>query len=124
MGREHIKVAKFGGSSLADGAHFRQVKEIVEADPQRRYIVPSAPGKRSPQDEKVTDLLYLCYEEAKHGRSYKKLLDKIKLRYKEICQELSMEFFLEPEFEKIEAAFLDHAGAEYAASRMRPVTVR
>ena len=77
MGREHIKVAKFGGSSLADAAHFQKVREIVEADPERRYIVPSAPGKRSPQDEKVTDLLYLCYEEAKHGRPYKKLLEKI-----------------------------------------------
>lgn len=117
MGREHIKVAKFGGSSLADAAHFQKVREIVEADPERRYIVPSAPGKRSPQDEKVTDLLYLCYEEAKHGHPYKKLLEKIKERYKEICRDLSMEFFLEPDFGKIEAAFLEHAGAEYAASR-------
>ena len=117
MGREHIKVAKFGGSSLADAAHFQKVREIVEADPERRYIVPSAPGKRSPQDEKVTDLLYLCYEEAKHGRPYKKLLEKIKERYKEICRDLSMDFFLESDFGKIEAAFLEHAGAEYAASR-------
>ena len=117
MGREHIKVAKFGGSSLADAAHFQKVREIVEADPERRYIVPSAPGKRSPRDEKVTDLLYLCYEEAKHGHPYKKLLEKIKERYKEICRDLSMDFFLESDFGKIEAAFLEHAGAEYAASR-------
>lgn len=63
MEKEQIKTAKFGGSSLADAAHFRKVKEIVEADPARRYIVPSAPGRRSPEDEKVTDLLYRCYQE-------------------------------------------------------------
>ena len=117
MGKEPIKVAKFGGSSLADAAHFRKVKEIVEADPQRRYVVPSAPGKRSAEDEKITDLLYLCYEEAKHGRPYEKLLHKIRSRYEEICRELSLELSLEKDFEKIEHAFLEHAGAEYAASR-------
>ena len=55
MADRKIKVAKFGGSSLADAAQFRKVKEIVNADAARRYIVPSAPGKRDSKDEKVTD---------------------------------------------------------------------
>ena len=110
-------MAKFGGSSLADAAHFQKVREIVEADPERRYIVPSAPGKRSPQDEKVTDLLYLCYEEAKHGRPYKKLFGEDQGEIQRDLPGSFMDFFLESDFGKIEAAFLEHAGAEYAASR-------
>ena len=56
-----ITVAKFGGSSLADADQFRKVQAIIESDPARRYIVPSAPGKRSSDDRKITDLLYLCH---------------------------------------------------------------
>ena len=58
-----IKVVKFGGSSLADAEHFRQVAAIVKADPNRRFVVPSAPGKRFKEDTKVTDMLYTCYNE-------------------------------------------------------------
>ena len=58
----NIKVVKFGGSSLADAEHFKQVASIIKADPNRRYVVPSAPGKRFSEDTKVTDMLYTCYE--------------------------------------------------------------
>ena len=58
----NVKVVKFGGSSLADAAHFKQVASIIKADPNRRYVVPSAPGKRFKEDIKVTDMLYRCYE--------------------------------------------------------------
>lgn len=57
-----IKVVKFGGSSLADAQHFKQVADIIRSDPSRRYVVPSAPGKRFSGDTKVTDMLYRCYE--------------------------------------------------------------
>ena len=57
-------VCKFGGTSMADAAAMRQAAEIVKADPRRRYIVVSAPGKRSAEDEKITDLLYACHAEA------------------------------------------------------------
>ena len=60
-----IKVVKFGGSSLADAEHFRQVASIIKADPSRRYVVPSAPGKRFSDDTKVTDMLYTLYELAR-----------------------------------------------------------
>lgn len=90
MKKEQIKTAKFGGSSLADAAHFRKVKEIVEADPARRYIVPSAPGRRSPEDEKVTDLLYRCYQEASSGADYHNSMEKIRKRYQDIIDELRL----------------------------------
>ena len=57
-----IKVVKFGGSSLADAAQFKQVADIIKADPARRFVVPSAPGKRYKDDTKVTDMLYTCYK--------------------------------------------------------------
>ena len=117
MEKEQIKTAKFGGSSLADAAHFRKVKEIVEADPARRYIVPSAPGRRSPEDEKVTDLLYRCYQEASSGADYHNSMEKIRKRYQDIIDELSLNVSLDAQFEKITQAFLGCAGEEYAASR-------
>ena len=58
---EHLVVAKFGGTSVADAAQFRKIKEIVADNPQRRFIVVSAPGKRYPEDRKVTDLLLDAY---------------------------------------------------------------
>ncbi|MCD7818933.1 MAG: aspartate kinase, partial [Lachnospiraceae bacterium] len=126
---EKAIVAKFGGSSLADAGQFRKVKEIIESDPRRRYIVVSAPGKRVNKgkeesrteiaggDEKVTDLLYKCYENASGGEDYKALLDQIRNRYQEIIDELGLEISLERDFDKIETAFLGGAGEEYAASR-------
>ena len=53
-----LVVAKFGGSSLADANQFRKVAKIVKENPDRKYIVPSAPGKRIDDDIKITDLLY------------------------------------------------------------------
>ena len=61
-------VTKFGGSSLANDEQFRKVRSILELEPTRMYLIPSAPGKRYPTDEKVTDLLYSCYELASAGR--------------------------------------------------------
>ena len=63
-------VAKFGGSSLADAAQFQKVAAIIKARPSRKYIVASAPGKRSPEDTKVTDLLYSCYNKAVAGEDF------------------------------------------------------
>lgn len=117
MTENQVLVAKFGGSSLADAGQFEKVKKIIQSNPARRYIVPSAPGKRSESDEKVTDLLYRCYEEAVHGRDYSVLLDKIKRRYQDIIDALVLDISLADEFDKIEFAFQNHAGEAYAASR-------
>lgn len=117
MEKENVIVAKFGGSSLADAGQFRRVKRILERNPARRYVVPSAPGRRSEEDEKVTDLLYQCCEQAERGLPYQPLLDKIKTRYQEIAQELGITVPLEREFAVIEQAFSGGAGKNYAASR-------
>lgn len=111
------KVVKFGGSSLASARQFKKVGEIIRSDKARRYVIPSAPGKRSSKDEKVTDMLYACYDAASTGGSYKKLLNKIKDRYHEIINGLDLNLNLDHEFERIEENFLGGAGRDYAASR-------
>lgn len=111
------KVVKFGGSSLASARQFKKVGDIIRADKARRYVVPSAPGKRNDKDEKVTDLLYQCYDAASEGRSYKKILEKIKTRYEEIIEGLEVNLSLDHEFARIEENFVNKAGRDYAASR-------
>ena len=115
-----IKVVKFGGSSLADAEHFRQVAAIVKADPTRRYVVPSAPGKRDKQDTKVTDLLYECYNliKAKEPREViDAAYDRICDRYNSIINELGLDFDLSGELEYVKNAMLHASGRDYAASR-------
>jgi aspartate kinase len=111
------KVVKFGGSSLASAKQFKKVGDIIRGDKSRRYVVPSAPGKRSDKDEKVTDMLYQCYEAATQGKSYKKILEKIRERYDEIIDGLNLNLNLDFEFATIEENFLKQAGKDYAASR-------
>lgn len=111
------KVVKFGGSSLASARQFKKVGDIIRSDKARRYVVPSAPGKRNDKDEKVTDLLYQCYDAAAAGASYKKILEKIKNRYEEIISGLDLNLNLDYEFSRIEENFLAKAGRDYAASR-------
>jgi aspartate kinase len=111
------KVVKFGGSSLASAGQFKKVGNIINSDPDRKYVIPSAPGKRFAKDTKVTDMLYHCYETAVSGEDFSEILEQIKARYNEIIQGLGLELSLEDEFKTIEAAFKDKAGSDYAASR-------
>ena len=115
-----VKVVKFGGSSLADAEHFRSVASIVKSDPKRMYVVPSAPGKRFPNDVKVTDLLYQCYElirskapKAEIDAFYQKIVD----RYMGIIRDLGMDFNISGELEYVKNAMMHASGRDYAASR-------
>ena len=110
-------VVKFGGSSLASAKQFKKVADIIRADKGRRYVVPSAPGKRNDKDEKVTDLLYQCYDAASQGKSYKKILEKIRDRYEEIIDGLHLNLNLDHQFQIIEENFQAGVGRDYAASR-------
>ena len=112
-----IKTVKFGGSSLASAAQFKKVRDIICADESRRYVVPSAPGKRFPDDTKVTDMLYLCYAQAESGEDFDRQLNEIKERYNEIINGLSLDLSLDNEFETIKKQFEAKAGSDYAASR-------
>ena len=111
------KVVKFGGSSLANAEQFQKVGDIIRSDESRRYVVPSAPGKRFSADTKVTVLLYTCYGKAEAGEDFTDVLTEIKGRFYEIIKGLNLDLSLEEEFRQIEADFKAHAGNEYAASR-------
>ncbi len=112
-----VKVVKFGGSSLADAEHFKQVASIIKADPARRYVVPSAPGKRSKDDTKVTDMLYHCYEMVRKGENIDEYYRLICDRYNGIIKELGLEFDISGELEYVKSAISHRAGRDYAASR-------
>lgn len=111
------KVVKFGGSSLASAEQFKKVGDIIRSDSERKFVVPSAPGKRNSKDTKVTDMLYACYEAAEKEEDFKDQLKAIKARYEEIISGLSLTLSLDSEFKKIEADFKKKAGKDYAASR-------
>ena len=111
------KVVKFGGSSLASAEQFKKVGEIIQADHCRRYVVPSAPGKRSSSDTKVTDMLYSCYNLAIREKKFTGLLDEIRARYQEIIDGLELDLSLDHEFEMIRENFSRKIGRDYAASR-------
>ncbi len=112
-----VITAKFGGTSLADASQIRKVAEIIKSNPERRYVVASAPGKRFKDDIKVTDLLYSCYSEFAKGDEYSGTLAKIKARYAEIISELGIKFDIGAEIEKIENELRYYPPADYLASR-------
>ena len=121
---ERIIVAKFGGTSVADAAQFRKVKDIIQSSPERRFIVVSAPGKRFPEDVKVTDLLLDCYAKAVAGESFAEQLDQIRARFRSILDDLKMSFPLDDELEVLEKSLLTDPMEDYAASRGEYLTAR
>lgn len=112
-----IKVVKFGGSSLASADQFAKVGNIIHADEARKFVVPSAPGKRNSKDTKVTDMLYACYDLVEKDQDFSVQFRKIKERYNSIINGLNLKFSLDDEFKKISEDFKNKAGADYAASR-------
>ena len=112
-----IKVAKFGGSSLSDGAQFAKVKNIIEQDPSRRVVVVSAPGRRTSDDNKVTDLLYLVKAHIKYDVSYDSIFEMIEQRYMDIRSECGLSLDLDQEFEIIRSQLNKSVSMDYLASR-------
>ena len=112
-----VKVVKFGGSSLASAEQFTKVGDIIRSDESRKYVVPSAPGKRNSKDTKVTDMLYACYDLAENDQDFKVMLRKIKDRYDSIINGLHLKLALDEEFKIIAENFKAKAGVDYAASR-------
>ncbi len=112
-----VKVVKFGGSSLADAHQFKKVYDIIKSESDRRYVVPSAPGKRFKDDIKVTDMLYDCYAKVSKGADFAEAFKPIKERYNSIIADLGLKLSLDDEFVKIKTCFEARAGRDYAASR-------
>ncbi len=114
-----IKVCKFGGTSMADGNIILSAAKIVNADPQRRYVVVSAPGKRFSGDIKVTDLLYKCYDELASGdkKAFEETFEKISLRFLNIEKEIGKELGVQESLNEIKKEMLDGVSVDYFASR-------
>ncbi|MBQ6636285.1 MAG: aspartate kinase [Lachnospiraceae bacterium] len=113
-----MKVVKFGGSSLANSEQFKKVGDIIRADKDRKYVIPSAPGKRFSKDTKVTDLLYRLADEALQKEDFSGTLEEIKERYNEIIEGLGLEgFSLDDQFEEIKKHMTESPEVDYAASR-------
>ena len=111
-----MRVCKFGGSALRCAEDFRQVRALTEAEPDRRVIVPSAPGKRDRTDEKITDLLYACQSAAESGRGFGHLFDHIAARYREIAAGLGLPA-PDGELRQIYTGLRRGEGPAWAASR-------
>jgi len=112
-----IKVCKFGGSSLADAGQFRRVKEILLSDPSRRFVVPSAPGKRFSDDIKITDRLYQCFRMARNGENITAAFAPIKERYEQIIADLGLSIDLSSQLDETCARIQRSDNPDYAASR-------
>ncbi|MBR2674249.1 MAG: aspartate kinase [Mogibacterium sp.] len=112
-----VKVVKFGGSSVADGLQLAKVKEIIESDPERRYVVVSAPGKRFDGDSKITDLLFMCKAHAEHNIPYEQLLQVVTDRYSAIKYNLNIDVDLEDAYKEIKAQMNSGCSEDYVASR-------
>lgn len=115
-----VKVAKFGGSSVADVIQFKKVKSIIESDQTRRFVVVSAPGKRFETDTKLTDLLYLCQTHVEHNLPWDQLFQVVRDRFTAMALSLGLPADapdLEREFETIREDLNGGAGADYIASR-------
>ncbi|MPM10149.1 Aspartokinase 3 [bioreactor metagenome] len=119
-----IKVVKFGGSSLSEAAQFKKVKQIIVSDPARRYVVVSAAGKRRKDDNKITDLLYLCHAHIQYSVSYESVFGMVEERYREIRDELGLSFDIESEFAEIRRNMVKGMPADYLVSRGEYLTAR
>lgn len=115
------KVCKFGGSSLASADQIIKAQAIIESQPSRRFVVPSAPGKRGPEDRKITDLLYLCHESAEQGVAFTEAFGIIAERFGEIAQQLKIDLDLGALLDEVQRGITENAragrGPDYAASR-------
>ena len=112
-----LKTVKFGGSSLADAGQFRKCADIIRSDASRRYVVVSAPGKRSWNDIKITDLLYRCCDAAHEDLDFSDSFRLIRERYNEIVAELGLDLDLNAKLDHIEDKLRRKADRDYAGSR-------
>ncbi len=110
-------VAKFGGSSLSESKQFIKVKNIITSDNNRKFIIPSAPGKRHSKDHKITDLLYMCQQLASHGLNFDEIYSLVQKRYEDICEELNLDLDISSILTDIRKQIQDGASKDYAASR-------
>ncbi len=113
----NIKVAKFGGTSMANKEAILKVKDIIQSDPERRFIVVSAPGKRFKGDEKITDLLLASYEEKNNSGDCHIYFSKIRERFTEIVRDFNLTLDINKYLDEVEDNINKSTSPDYAASR-------
>lgn len=119
-----LKVCKFGGTSMADGIAMKTVKNIIESDEKRKFVVVSAPGKRFNGDIKVTDLLYACYDELKEKGGCKNSFKSVRQRFESIVKELNLDMDITPVLDETEARLEEEKSADFTASRGEYLSAR
>ncbi|MBE6984503.1 MAG: aspartate kinase [Ruminococcaceae bacterium] len=112
-----LKVLKFGGTSMADATQYRKIRDIVRSDPARRVVVVSAAGKRFSEDNKITDLLYLCYAHMRYGVSFDSIFDMICERHRSIAAQLELKCNIDAELEALREQMLNGITREELVSR-------
>ncbi len=112
-----VKVVKFGGTSLADAIHIEKTKNIIEKDPDRKYVVVSAPGKRFDEDNKITDLLYLCKTHLDHNLDYEQIFQTVEERFEAVKRKLNIDVDLDHYFSEINENIRNGVSTDYIASR-------
>ena len=112
-----IKVVKFGGTSMASAETIKKVCEIIKSDSERKYVIVSAPGKRSKEDKKVTDLLYACAHELNISGDISGIFNEVKIRFKEIVSDLKLDLDIDSVLNEVEKGIYLNRSMEYAASR-------
>lgn len=112
-----VKVSKFGGSSVASSEQFKKVKEIVEKDKARKFVIVSAAGKAHKDDNKITDLLYLCYAHIKYNISCENIYSIVRKRFIDIKNNLKINFNIEAELDNLEKELVKGIDEDYLVSR-------
>lgn len=112
-----MKVCKFGGTSMATTQSILQVKSIIDRDPERKFIVVSAPGKRFSNDVKITDMLYAAYDEKVAFGTCKSSMKVIRERFLGLCEELGLDIDMNKYLDEVEEGIMNSTSSDYAASR-------
>lgn len=110
-------VTKFGGSSLSNAEQFKKVKEIIQGDENRRFVIVSAPGKSEEEKHKVTDLLLMCYQLASHKLNFEEIFNIVRSRYLSIRDDLELDIEIEKDLDKVYEEIAADPDPEFAASR-------
>ena len=119
-----LKVAKFGGSSVAGADQYKKVKAIIQEAPARRIVIVSAAGKRSSSDHKLTDLLYLCHAHLTYGVPGDNILQLIQDRFAEIRSDLGLQYDVESDFAALRSRLSRDTTADELVSRGEYFTAR
>ncbi|MBR6901948.1 MAG: aspartate kinase [Synergistaceae bacterium] len=112
-----VIVSKFGSAALADAEKIKKAAEIIKLNPDRRYVVVAAPGQRTPDDIKITDLFYICYSRYENRENFMETLNEIQDRFENIVHGLGINFDVAAEISEIKKNLFFGKSRDNLASR-------